>query len=320
MITSQRTHIVFLKGIFTNFLAISLLFFITPSLCFAEGLPLSTPTPTPTTELLSSSAYKGWDNLAKRLIADGIDPDEVKAVFNRDSIEPFTYVNFAINPQESHAQYQLFLSPPRLKAGRACLERYADGFKKSEGDFNVDRHILAAIMLVETLCGKVTGGSVIFERLIRLANIDDPNNVTNNFKRLKQTDPTLTRQKVADRAAYLVETFYPEILAIFKIAHATNSDVFEIKGSFAGAFGYTQFLPSSFLKFGIDGNNDGIISLFTPEDAIASTAHFLSSYGWRDESTQAEKKQTLWKYNKSPAYVDTILQVAEALKKEDIKE
>ena len=74
-----------------------------------------------------------------------------------------------------------------------------------------------------------------------------------------------------------------------------------------------QFLPSAYVKFGIDADGDGRISLFAPPDALASIANFLSSYGWRDEDDELLKKHVIWRYNHSEAYVDTVLNVAAEL-------
>ena len=63
----------------------------------------------------------------------------------------------------------------------------------------------------------------------------------------------------------------------------------------------------------MDGNNDGRVSLFKYEDAVLSTAHYLSQSGWKDSATLQEKEEVIWKYNQSDAYVDTILAIADDL-------
>ncbi len=266
-----------------------------------------TPSPTP------SDGYNGWHSLAEKLKKDGFSDEELKAVFNDERMQPFSFVSFSLVPHESYDQYQSHYRPHKIKVGKECLSRYKDYFKQASERFHVAPNVIASVMLIETFCGRFTGNTPIFGRLARLANIDDPENLQHNFKRHHELDASVTFEDSKNRAAYLVNTFYPEILALFKISKDTGSDVFEIKGSVAGAFGLTQFLPSSFLKFGIDGDNNGTISLFTPADAISSTAHFLSSYGWDDSASRDEKKRIIWKYNHSEAYVDTILNVADLL-------
>lgn len=90
----------------------------------------------------------------------------------------------------------------------------------------------------------------------------------------------------------------------------------EIKGSFAGAVGYFQFLPGNVFKFGIDGNNDGLIDPHNPIDAIHSIANYLKEHGWRNNEPLLSKanKETIWGYNRSESYIDTVLAMASKLK------
>jgi membrane-bound lytic murein transglycosylase B len=82
----------------------------------------------------------------------------------------------------------------------------------------------------------------------------------------------------------------------------------------AGAFGLPQFLPSAFLRFAVDGNRNGDISLYDEVDAIWSTSKYLGSFGYRDDISLKEKRAILWRYNKSDAYIDTILSVSRGIK------
>ena len=90
-------------------------------------------------------------------------------------------------------------------------------------------------------------------------------------------------------------------------------DALGIRGSIAGAFGLPQFLPSSYLKFDTDGNGDGRVSLYDPEDAIASCARYLKENGWRPGIDRAQKRKVIWTYNRSTPYIDTVLALADRL-------
>ena len=96
--------------------------------------------------------------------------------------------------------------------------------------------------------------------------------------------------------------------------YKSSINIFNIKGSFAGAFGIPQFLPSNYIKFGVDGNGDGKVSLFTMEDAVLSTANYLAGFGWKAALPLPEKRKVIWNYNRSEAYVSAVLGVAEKLK------
>jgi membrane-bound lytic murein transglycosylase B len=84
-------------------------------------------------------------------------------------------------------------------------------------------------------------------------------------------------------------------------------------GSFAGALGISQFIPSSVLRFAQDGNKDGQINLFDHEDAIMSIAYYLKQHGWKPGLSRNEQFRIVLTYNHSEYYAETILKVAERL-------
>jgi membrane-bound lytic murein transglycosylase B len=86
-------------------------------------------------------------------------------------------------------------------------------------------------------------------------------------------------------------------------------------GSFAGALGIAQFVPSSVLRFAKDGNRDGQTNLFDHEDAIESISNYLKQHGWRPSLTRNEAFRVILYYNNSKYYAETILKVSERLAK-----
>lgn len=80
-----------------------------------------------------------------------------------------------------------------------------------------------------------------------------------------------------------------------------------------GAIGWPQFLPSSLVRWGTDGDRDGRVDLFQPEDAIFSVANYLRAHGWDEVKTEVEKEEVIYTYNHSRPYVGAILGVAAAL-------
>jgi len=258
--------------------------------------------------------YQGWDYLAQKLIAAGTSETEVASIFSDPRMPPRTPVPFKLKPRETKQMYSSFTTEPRLKIARECLSTNHLAFESAEKTFHVSKYVLAALILIETHCGKIVGDNLIVNRLARVASVGEPKNITFNLELLKKEDPSTTREQVEERAAYLEKTFFPDLQAVFEVAERKNMDIFELKGSVAGAFGIPQFLPSSYLKFGIDGNHDGKVWLFDPEDAIPSAAHFLQFFGWKEHGTVEERKQTLWSYNRSEAYGDAVLKVAILLK------
>ncbi len=258
--------------------------------------------------------YRGWVYLADKLRQDGVQESEIRSVFLDPRMPYFSFISFKLRPREHHTMYTHFYKDETLQIGRDFLHENSSTHSEAEKIFKVNRHIIAAILLIETHAGKATGKEQVVNRLARLASIAEPNNVALNFEILSKEDPSITFQQVQQRAEYLENTFYPEVRALVDLKHKRGVDILALRGSSAGAFGMPQFLPSSYLRFAVDANRDGKISLFHKADAIWSAANYLSHFGWRDNASVAEKRKVLWKYNHSEAYIDTVLEVADRLK------
>jgi membrane-bound lytic murein transglycosylase B len=258
--------------------------------------------------------FRGWEYLVTKLHEDNVSPHELRKTYGSTRMPRFENVPFSVNPKESKRLYKSFTDASRLKVARAYLKKHKTAFQKAENHFKVSKFVVAAIIYVETQCGRVTGTELIVNRLSRVATIAKPSNVKANYLRLLKDGENVTFAEVEERGKYLEEMFYPEIPSLFEIARRNKINIFGIRGSYAGAFGIPQFLPSTYLKFGVDANKDGRVSLFQDLDAIWSTANFLSSFGWKPSLTDDEKKKVIWRYNHSDAYVDTILEVAKKLK------
>lgn len=94
------------------------------------------------------------------------------------------------------------------------------------------------------------------------------------------------------------EFFRKELLNALKIIDAGHVSFDQMKGSWAGAMGQTQFMPSSFLELAVDENGDGKRDIWgTKEDAFASIANYLSKRGWNDEQTWGRKVKLPQKFN-----------------------
>ena len=85
-------------------------------------------------------------------------------------------------------------------------------------------------------------------------------------------------------------------------------------GSWAGAFGLPQFIPTTFINFAVDGNNDGKIDIFSVSDAVFSIGNYLRANGWRDDKSYKEKLKVIYTYNHSRLYCETVLKLAKIFK------
>ncbi len=254
------------------------------------------------------AARHGWRYLVDKLAADGVPRATAAAVFADPRLPAFDGLSFALAPRESSARYRQLRSPASIRAAERCRTRYADAFTKAEAREGVPASLVAAIVHVESACGRTTGSSPVLHRLARLAMANEPENLAANLRRHAGDPPDpAVATAVRERAAYLERTFYPEVRGVFTMAEKLGLDPLAMEGSGAGAFGFPQFLPTSYLRYGVDGNGDGRVSLFDMDDAAASCARFLADNGWRAGLSLPERRRVIWQYNRSDAYIDTIL-------------
>jgi membrane-bound lytic murein transglycosylase B len=259
---------------------------------------------------------KGWGWLVERLVADGVARSRAERSFADPRVPPFDGLFFAVEPREPRSMYGAVLRPRSVAQARACAAEYASAFQAAERASGVPGELVAAILHVETRCGRNTGSSSVLFGLARLAMANEPANVEANLARRAAEGPLDVdlAGRVRARAARLEEMFFPEVRAVFALADAQGIDPLEIRGSHSGAFGAPQFLPTSYLRFGTDGNGDGRVDLYDIDDAAASAAHFLASHGWQGQLSRAERRQVVWHYNRSDAYIDAVLGLADRLR------
>lgn len=258
-------------------------------------------------------SFRGWDYLVAKLRKDGISELELRAVYLNRQMPPFSTAYFKLVPKESHAMYSSYKKESLVKRARDFIENHKSIFDEAEKKYKVNRHVIASIMLIESRYGSNTGDHLIINRLSRVGSIAKPDNILANYKKLKKENPRVTLKQVEERAHYLESRFYPEVLALFEMSRKQNINLLTLKGSSAGAFGIPQFLPSTYLKHGVDANNDGHISLFDIEDAVHSTSKYLASEGWQDNAPKKQKEAVIWEYNHSGPYIDTVLSIADRL-------
>lgn len=259
----------------------------------------------------------GWDYLIDKLAADGVERRRAVAAFGDPRVAAFTGVDFGIAPAgERRALYRGFLRPDSIARAESCRLRHDAALRAAEEDYGVPASVVSAILHVETGCGRNTGRQPVFFRLARLAAAAAPRNVERNIARQYRGVPRAARpaleRRVRERARAISAMFYPEVLALFRLP-AHGIDPLSLRGSGSGAFGMPQFLPSSYVRFAVDGDGNGRVSLYDPADAIASTANYLISHGWRPGIGRAEQRRVIWAYNHSDPYIDTVLGLADRI-------
>jgi len=149
--------------------------------------------------------------------------------------------------------------------------------------------------------------------LSTIAALTDPV-VRNKLWDLIPDSKKISRKKFEKKAAARSKWAYEELKALLKYSAREGVDPVLIPGSFAGAVGVAQFMPTSILAYGKDGNDDGMVDMLNHADSMASIANFLKSHGWRPGQSRKKAEKIIHHYNHSSYYVNTILKISGRLK------
>jgi peptidoglycan lytic transglycosylase B len=195
--------------------------------------------------------------IIEQLVAEeGFERGELEAVFasaeRKDSI-----IKAMSRPAEKtkawHEYRAIFLTDKRERQGVAFYEQHRETLARAEQEFGVPAEMIVAIIGVETLYGAITGSYRVIDALSTLA-FDYP-------KR---------------------STFFTQELKHFLILTRDQGlDPLTLKGSYAGAMGFGQFMPSSYRAYAVDFDGDELIDIWNnPVDAIGSVANYFKRHGW----------------------------------------
>ncbi len=252
--------------------------------------------------------------LIERLSKDGFDPELLGRLFNdkRADIIPERMVVSLVS-RENKELYAPFLTPESILFAKHFLRQNLKQLKEVERRFHVDKEVIVAILLVESRFGENTGKHRVFPTLASMAIMDSPENLQNNYSLLKETNPELSYEWVEEKAKRRANWAYQELKCFLRIIRDETLDPLEVRGSYAGALGLPQFIPSSYLAFAL--RQKGFENwLLSQEEAILSIANYLNLNGWKKKIPAEKKRKVLWSYNRSEPYIETILQVADRIK------
>jgi membrane-bound lytic murein transglycosylase B len=147
-------------------------------------------------------------------------------------------------------------SDKRVETGRQMLEQHRELLDRIEAAYGVDRHILVAIWGMESSYGEVLSNPLIVKSVIR----------------------SLATLAYADRKR--AKFGRQQLIGALKILERGDVSVEGLTGSWAGAMGHTQFIPTTYLAYAVDFDGDGRRSVWNQADALASAGNYLNKSGW----------------------------------------
>jgi len=232
----------------------------------ASGTPVVTPTPTPapTTSVAADPVGIGYarlglkrDMFVEQTARDtGIPVEQVRGWLQQARYQQ-SIIDAITRPAESKPwrDYRpIFLTDKRIAQGRAFLAQNRTELERIQKETGVPPEYVTAIIGVETFYGTNTGNYRVLDALYTLG-----------FFYPKRE-----------------EFFRGELAQLFPLARDEKLDLATLRGSYAGAMGWGQFIPSSYRSYAVDGDGDGRRDLVgSPRDAMASVANYFNQHGWQ---------------------------------------
>lgn len=251
----------------------------------------------------------------KLLEAEGCPPTPLETVFSGMGGPVYGNVALSMKIRESALNYDAFLEPAALAQARDFWNAHEEALERVGSTYGVDPSVIVAVLLVETRLGRNTGTHPVATTLATFALMLDPAERDRVWRMLSESDRARwTRSrfdaKLEQRASWALR----ELRALLALVEKGYADAARWRGSYMAAVGWPQFLPSSLLHYGADGDGDGLVDLYSPDDAFASVARYLKANGWKNDAPWEQQERVILRYNNSRPYAGTILEAARRLR------
>lgn len=255
-----------------------------------------------------------FEDVKTRLLREGFNSIMLERLYGKPDVrfDAETVSLFFVH-SEARLNYGQFTTWKAIRKARHYMEAYEKELQYAKAKYKVDPEVITAIILVETQLGTYLGRSLIFNALSTMAALTDPEarNILYNELPAKRR---YSRAKFEKKAARKSKWAFTELIAFIHYTTREDMETTRIKGSYAGAMGIAQFMPSNAYSLARDGNSNGRIDLFEHADAIASIAYYLKFHGWKPGLSSKKQYRVILHYNNSKYYANTVLKIAKKLK------
>ncbi len=253
--------------------------------------------------------------LAVYLEAKGMPKARVKSLLSspRLKFEGKLLSGLLAKPEKSR-NYAQFLTPDSVGLAKKFARRHKNLLRESHRNFGVPGQVVVAILTIESNLGSYTGRWNTMSVLCSQAVL----NSKKGRKMLYRHWPAKQRAyfhstEFAKRLDWRADWARGEVVSLLHLAAKRRISPYDFKGSVAGALGMCQFVPSSILKHGTDGDGNGKVDLNNPADAVHSVSVYLLVHGWRPGMSRDKQVEIIRTYNKSTPYANTVLDLAAKL-------
>lgn len=221
--------------------------------------------------------------------------------------------------------YSVHYSERAIRSAKKFLKANSRTLYRAEKKYGVSKETIAGLLWVETQYGAITGRVPIVQAYLSLLMADHPDVVKALLKegnerrddddeiRKRFPDQAAFDQKIIDRTRTKAEWALEQLAAIETLRKSGYTKILLLNGSFAGAFGVPQFIPSTYRDLAISSQSNRRPNLYKMPDVILSVANFLKKKGWNEKKPET-KSAALYEYNRIKDYGDVILKIAAELR------
>jgi membrane-bound lytic murein transglycosylase B len=220
---------------------------------------------------------------------------------------------------QASGPHLLEVTPKAVSRTASFIKENKVAFSQAETRYDVPADVISSLLWIETRHGEDIGTfhtvsvylhllqakrGLNVEKLTKLALVKN--------KETKKYKPKELRKLMVERTKKKADWAQDQLIALASLRKKKHVDVKSLRGSYAGAFGLPQFIPSSYRDFAAAQKETAVPNLTKAGDAIMSVARYLSESGWKNDSAEA-KVAALMKYNNSRDYADGILRISQRI-------
>lgn len=217
------------------------------------------------------------------------------------------------------ANHMNLVSDEAVKACRKFIKKNKDDLMQAQRDYQVSPEAVSALLWIETRHGSLKGRfhvASVYLHLMQGNREGIKNKLLAYAKKEKQIGTPYTekemKNKIEERTKRKSLWAIEQVKALEEINSTKLKNIKNLRGSFAGAFGVPQFIPSSYKDFALPSQPETNSDLFKVSDSILSVANYLNLHGWNQKNPESKIK-ALMDYNNSRDYADSILEIEKRL-------
>lgn len=263
------------------------------------------PAPVPTSN---------WKYVERKLAHNGFNPDFIvtlKKSYEANHFAEVLELNTLLFLRKSD-YHGIQVTEEATTSVRTFMDANQQALKQAEEKYNVSREVISSLLWLESRFGQNLGRFHVASVFLTLLQADRPEVVRHLHRAGKRFTPKVTAQNRRDitlRTKRRVKWALSELKAIEKMYAQDPKLLTDLRGSFAGAFGMSQFIPSSYVAYAKAHVENSVADLTKSADAIQSVAYYLYKNGWKLDRPKSYVR-ALMHYNNSQDYANAILKLA----------